>query len=218
MVLQVESAGAVQLGGVFKAQTQSGVGDYMVVAVQVATSYNTTTIRRITAQAQPRVKLRTVSQGAPASATMTICRAYLVEEFMPWGNGEFMKFVQNGNTVPLLDEDYPLYNLAQFLRFTQHVQYEKSGGLGFISDYQGTSTLLTDPQIMSSPCILFPPPAIKTEEGDDPFGEGCFAPLDNETKFLCKLPQFNQMPVSGTQNNQSDGLKDNASMTFARLT
>ncbi|KAJ7203034.1 hypothetical protein GGX14DRAFT_311668, partial [Mycena pura] len=100
-----------------------------------------------------------VSQGATAGATTTICRAYLVEEFMAWGNSEFMKFVHNGNAVPLLDEDDPLYDLAQFLCFTQHVQYEKSGGLVFISDYQGFSLL-----------SLFS--AIKTEEGDDPFGEG----------------------------------------------
>ncbi|KAJ7192034.1 hypothetical protein GGX14DRAFT_380515, partial [Mycena pura] len=100
-----------------------------------------------------------VSQGATAGATTTICRAYLVDEFMPGGNSEFMKFVHNGNAVPWLDEDDPLYNLVQFLCFTQHVQYEKSGGLVFISDYQGcTSTLLTNPQIMSSLCILFPPP------------------------------------------------------------
>ncbi|CAK5283906.1 unnamed protein product, partial [Mycena citricolor] len=47
--------------------------------------------------------------------------------------------------------DHPLFYMADILCFTQHVQYEKSGGLVFISDYQGSKLLLSDPQIMTSP-------------------------------------------------------------------
>ncbi|KAJ7598200.1 hypothetical protein C8J56DRAFT_1038979 [Mycena floridula] len=43
-----------------------------------------------------------------------------------------------------------VYNIAAFLCFSQHVQYLKTGGLAYISDYQGASDLLTDPQIMTS--------------------------------------------------------------------
>jgi hypothetical protein len=38
---------------------------------------------------------------------------------------------------PLLDQDDYRYEVALFFAFTQHVQYVKTGGLAFISDYQG---------------------------------------------------------------------------------
>ncbi|CAK5279828.1 unnamed protein product [Mycena citricolor] len=63
----------------------------------------------------------------------------------------FVKFVHNRAPVPYLAADHPLFYMADILCFTQHVQYEKSGGLVFISDYQGSKLLLSDPQIMTSP-------------------------------------------------------------------
>ncbi|KAF8997750.1 hypothetical protein BDQ17DRAFT_1248311, partial [Cyathus striatus] len=83
----------------------------------------------------------------------TVCKAYLLEEFIDKSEGEFIKFINNGSAV-LLDEDEPLYQIAEFLSFTQHIQYEKTGALVYISDFQGkNSSLLCDPQIMTSPTL-----------------------------------------------------------------
>ncbi|KAG1876491.1 hypothetical protein DFJ58DRAFT_865615 [Suillus subalutaceus] len=46
------------------------------------------------------------------------------------------------------------YDLAVFLAFMQHIQYVQTEGLAFISDYQGSLTLLTDPQILTHPCVV----------------------------------------------------------------
>ncbi|KAJ7229890.1 hypothetical protein GGX14DRAFT_383846 [Mycena pura] len=137
-------------------------------------------IRHFIAQAgkQPPfsiLKIRFVRAGIAAakdsttSNTSSLRRTYLLGEFINNPESEFVKFVHNGDTVPLLADDDPLYALAEFLCFTQHVQYTKSGGLIFISDYQvqhytGTEHLLTDPQIMSAP-------EVKTKEGKNIFGE-----------------------------------------------
>ena len=63
-------------------------------------------------------------------------KVYLLEEFI---EGSFVKYVNNGCAVPLanlVDEDY---RRAQFLCFTQHVQYVMTGKMAFIGDYQGIS-------------------------------------------------------------------------------
>ena len=36
-----------------------------------------------------------------------------------------------------MDPDEPGYDVAEFLVFTQHIQYAKKGSLAYISDYQG---------------------------------------------------------------------------------
>ncbi|KAG1842048.1 hypothetical protein DFJ58DRAFT_748303 [Suillus subalutaceus] len=64
-----------------------------------------------------------------------------------------LKYIHNMDPNPLLDPDEPGYDFALFLAFTQHVQYVKTGGLVFISDYQGNTELLTDPQIMTHPSV-----------------------------------------------------------------
>jgi len=71
-----------------------------------------------------------------------------LEEFINNPESEFVKFVHNGDAVPLLADNDPLDALAEILCFTQHVQYVKSGGLIFISNYQGVFSSL--PFICSS--------------------------------------------------------------------
>ncbi|KAG2368058.1 hypothetical protein BDR07DRAFT_1270710 [Suillus spraguei] len=93
-------------------------------------------------------------------APCPIRAAYLLKELIDGGDDAFVKFIHNMDADPLLDElDYG-YDLAVFFAFTQHVQYVKTGGLAFISDYQGSTSLLTDPQILTDP------------DGQDIFGEG----------------------------------------------
>ncbi|KAI5990982.1 hypothetical protein EDD15DRAFT_2169762 [Pisolithus albus] len=50
-----------------------------------------------------------------------------------------------------LDEEAE--EITVFLAFTQHVQYVKTGGQVYISDYQGSGSLLTDPQILTHPYV-----------------------------------------------------------------
>jgi hypothetical protein len=73
----------------------------------------------------------------PGSKTCPIRACYLLEELIGGSDNAFLKFIHNMDANPLLDElDYS-YDLAVFFSFTQHVQYVKTGGLAFISDYQG---------------------------------------------------------------------------------
>ncbi|KAJ6600377.1 hypothetical protein DFH09DRAFT_901349, partial [Mycena vulgaris] len=67
----------------------------------------------------------------------TICRSYLVEEMIDEANDGFYKFINNGNAVPVPFKDESLSSFTQFLSFTQHVQYHKTGGAVYLSDLQG---------------------------------------------------------------------------------
>lgn len=77
------------------------------------------------------------TQGSSKSTIKTgVPRAgFLLEEVID--DKDFTKFIHNMDLNPLLDPDQDGYDFAQFLAFTQHVQYTKTGGLVFISDYQG---------------------------------------------------------------------------------
>jgi hypothetical protein len=61
---------------------------------------------------------------------------YMLKEAIP---GEFVKYIHNGDPRPILEpEEAPKeYELAQFLCFTQHLQYCIWEGVVFLSDYQG---------------------------------------------------------------------------------
>ncbi|KAG1819319.1 uncharacterized protein BJ212DRAFT_1268707 [Suillus subaureus] len=68
---------------------------------------------------------------------------FLLEELIEGSDDMFVKFIHNMDINPLLNElDYG-YDMAEFLVFTQHVQYIKTGKLVFISDYQGMSDSVT---------------------------------------------------------------------------
>ncbi|KAJ7750708.1 hypothetical protein DFH07DRAFT_961305 [Mycena maculata] len=101
--------------------------------------------------------------GTNVANVSSIRRTYLLEELIDTENEDFVKFIHNGNALPLLPPSDPLYQIAEFLCFTQHVQYFKTDRAVFLSDLQGTKTLLTDPQIMTSPEIA---------GGNNIFGEG----------------------------------------------
>lgn len=69
----------------------------------------------------------------------SIFRSYLIEEFINEENNGFYKFINNGSAVPvqLPSADGTLSVLAEFLSFTQHVQYHKTKGMVYLSDLQG---------------------------------------------------------------------------------
>ncbi|KAG2029448.1 hypothetical protein BDR03DRAFT_1018380 [Suillus americanus] len=99
----------------------------------------------------------------PGVKTGSTRAVFLLEELIEGGDDMFVIFIHNMDANPLLDElDYG-YDMAEFFVFTQHVQYVKTGKLAFISDYQGSTVLLTDPQILTHPSV---------SNGCDIFGEG----------------------------------------------
>lgn len=77
--------------------------------------------------------------GQKAINNRSTARAgYLLEEYIdPMIEGPFTKYIHNGDAVPLLDYDDSGYNVAQYLCFAQHVQYEKTGQAAYVSDFQG---------------------------------------------------------------------------------
>ena len=91
--------------------------------------------------------------------------AYLCEEEIEDAEMSFIKLTHNSNCVPLLKPGELGYEVAQFLTFTQHIQYLKMKGSAYVSDYQGmyldqstklssptwtgTMSLLTDSQILT---------------------------------------------------------------------
>ncbi|KAG2124935.1 hypothetical protein BD769DRAFT_1358589, partial [Suillus cothurnatus] len=81
------------------------------------------------------------SQGNGKSTlkTGTMCTAFLLEEVIE--GEDFTKFIHNMDPDPLLEPDQDGYDFALFLAFTQHIQYVKTGGLVYISDYQGMCSM-----------------------------------------------------------------------------
>jgi hypothetical protein len=63
--------------------------------------------------------------------------AYLLEETLPGEKADFIKFLHNASAASELSPDEPDYHLAEFLMFIQHVQYAITGGLAYVSDFQG---------------------------------------------------------------------------------
>ena len=59
---------------------------------------------------------------------------YLLEEHI---NGSFVKYINNNSITPRPHLTSSEHAIAKFLCFVQHVQYHLSGGLVFISDFQG---------------------------------------------------------------------------------
>ncbi|KIJ10857.1 hypothetical protein PAXINDRAFT_85392, partial [Paxillus involutus ATCC 200175] len=81
----------------------------------------------------------TKSLRGPRAGTMSI--AYLAEEEIKSDEG-FIKYIHNGDCTPIPEPHEPGYDIALFLAFTQHVQYLKTSGLAYISDYQGSCSAL----------------------------------------------------------------------------
>lgn len=82
-------------------------------------------------------------------------KAFLVEEWIALDDSEhpFIKYMDNcypQSTVPLTAHP-EAHEIAEFLIFAQHVQWQKSDNLVYTSDYQGAGGILTDPQITSNP-------------------------------------------------------------------
>ncbi|OBZ65147.1 hypothetical protein A0H81_14875 [Grifola frondosa] len=79
---------------------------------------------------------------------------YLLEEVIDTNTeGIFKKYINNDSPDPLHFDDATQNHRAQFLSFTQHVQYVTTGKLAFVTDYQGGHSILSDPQIVTIPRV-----------------------------------------------------------------
>jgi len=79
------------------------------------------------------------TEGASQAAkpTGTVSTVYLAEELIPTLDGDFVKYIHNSDAAPCSFLDRTEDEIAKFLAFTQHMQYVKTGGQVYISDYQG---------------------------------------------------------------------------------
>ena len=82
-------------------------------------------------------------------------KAFLIEEWLEPDDNErpFLKYLGNRYLQSCIPTTAPphAHEVVEFLCFAQHVQWEKTGGLAFTSDYQGAGEVLTDPEITSNP-------------------------------------------------------------------
>jgi hypothetical protein len=66
---------------------------------------------------------------------------YMIEEVVDDAvDGTFMKYIGNGSVKPFDFLSGAAAHRAEFLAFSQHMQYIKTKGLAFIGDFQGKST------------------------------------------------------------------------------
>lgn len=73
----------------------------------------------------------------PSAASATSHRAaYLLEELLI-RDQPFIKYIHNGDAVPLQESNEMGYEIGLFLCFIQHVQFVHTHGLAYISDFQG---------------------------------------------------------------------------------
>ncbi|KAI9452826.1 hypothetical protein F5148DRAFT_1289442 [Russula earlei] len=66
-------------------------------------------------------------------------QAFLLEEVIGGNNGHFRKYLSNASATPGFFIDKDDKERAEFLAFSQHVQYFKTKKLAFVADYQGAS-------------------------------------------------------------------------------
>ncbi|KIL64085.1 hypothetical protein M378DRAFT_11669 [Amanita muscaria Koide BX008] len=96
-------------------------------------------------------QLRFVKAAVAIEATGKRDATFLLEEVIDSNTeGPFRKYLNNVSPEPLLLGTKEDEVRAEFLAFSQHVQYWKTKKQVFVSDYQGGSTLLTDPQISAA--------------------------------------------------------------------
>ncbi|CAK5269533.1 unnamed protein product [Mycena citricolor] len=91
------------------------------------------------------------ARGHSVKDTSSLVRSFIIEEIItPTETDQaetFLKFVHNNLAAPtpFIVRNTVNYAVAEFLCFTQHIQYEKSGGTVFLSDLQGKSSHVFGP-------------------------------------------------------------------------
>ncbi|KAJ4463808.1 hypothetical protein C8R41DRAFT_872311 [Lentinula lateritia] len=84
-------------------------------------------------------------EQVPLSTPGTRPQVFLLEEdLLAMNKGPFKKYMSNMPHIFMIFDNSEDAVRADFLRFTQHVMYWKTGKIAYISDYQGNSSTLTD--------------------------------------------------------------------------
>ena len=115
--------------------------------------------REVRSKGQPERPIPTLrfTRGLIAIVQNTsVEKAFIVEEMIDLGSAHpFTKYLDNRFPISRIPQSAPsdTQNIADFLIFAQHVQWEKTQRSAFISDFQGAGNLLTDPQITSNPYV-----------------------------------------------------------------
>ena len=83
-------------------------------------------------------------------------KVFLIKEWLDPSKHPFEKYLNNHLPASSLSDDATTeaHNITEFLLFAQHMQWQKTSYLVYMSDYQGAGNILTDPQITSDPCIM----------------------------------------------------------------
>lgn len=77
---------------------------------------------------------------AVVAVSQELNRSYLIEQWIDTSNSPgFVKYINNRQAESVVSPNSPqtAHEIAAFLCFAQHVQWEKTGKLAFTSDYQG---------------------------------------------------------------------------------
>ncbi|KAI0712155.1 hypothetical protein C8Q76DRAFT_845178 [Earliella scabrosa] len=79
-------------------------------------------------------------------------RVFMLEERIDPAD-KWRKYINNNSPIPLPSamSTSQLQHIAEFLVFCQHYQYLVTDKSAFVSDFQGGTTLLSDPQIITRP-------------------------------------------------------------------
>ncbi|EGO03371.1 hypothetical protein SERLA73DRAFT_149701 [Serpula lacrymans var. lacrymans S7.3] len=84
----------------------------------------------------PRLRLVQAAVAIPQDPCEANAAVYLLEEKI---TGKFVKYINNNSAVPRKNLEGSGLNIAEFLCFAQHAQYNMTEGLVFLSDFQGRS-------------------------------------------------------------------------------
>jgi hypothetical protein len=82
----------------------------------------------------PRMRFVNVALAVAQNSEQDI---YLLEERIGDDDGEFRKYIPNNSALPLPTSNADERVRADFLSFAQHVQYNKTKQMIFVSDFQG---------------------------------------------------------------------------------
>ncbi|KAI0080940.1 hypothetical protein K474DRAFT_1582276, partial [Panus rudis PR-1116 ss-1] len=106
-----------------------------------------------TANVIPRLRFVEAAIAVVHSPSSVARKVLLIEELIDVGAGEFTKYINNALARPIEGLDADSHRLAEFLCCVQHIQYEATQGLVYLSDFQGGNHLLTDSQVITSPAL-----------------------------------------------------------------
>ncbi|KAG1834130.1 hypothetical protein EV424DRAFT_1468689 [Suillus variegatus] len=95
----------------------------------------------------PRLRVVHAALAIPDDPDDSLDAIYLVEEKI---HGRFIKYINNNSTVPADSLQGREVVIGLFLCFVQHVQYQLTNSMVYLSDFQGAGDLLTDCQTYTS--------------------------------------------------------------------